>query len=128
MSKLADSLLRLLESNNMESFFCMEVITYNDCLVQVSAVAMGNGLCEEVVVNELSVLKLRNVKDLPSAAGLPVAFGTAHLAICERARLQAGQTILILGAAGGVGMAAVQVKTFGHDHFRSASRLCKFRV
>ena len=37
-----------------------------------------------------------------------MAFGTAHLALAHRARLRKGQTVLILGAAGGVGMAAVQ--------------------
>ncbi len=42
-------------------------------------------------------------------AGLPVAFGTAHLALRERANVQAGQTVLVLGAGGGVGVAAVQV-------------------
>lgn len=47
--------------------------------------------------------------DVVKAAGLPVAFGTAHLALLDRARLQAGQTLLVLGAGGGVGMAAVQV-------------------
>ena len=48
--------------------------------------------------------------DVARAAGLPVAFGTAHLALTERARLQAGQTLLVLGAGGGVGIAAVQVR------------------
>ena len=47
--------------------------------------------------------------DVAKAAGLPVAFGTAHLALVERAKLQAGQRLLVLGAGGGVGVAAVQV-------------------
>lgn len=47
--------------------------------------------------------------DVAAAAGLPVAFGTAHLALTERAKLQAGQVLLVLGAGGGVGAAAVQV-------------------
>lgn len=42
-------------------------------------------------------------------AGLPVAFGTSHVALKERANVQPGQTVLVLGAAGGVGIAAVQV-------------------
>ena len=42
-------------------------------------------------------------------AGLPVAFGTSHVALLHRAKLRKGQTALILGAAGGVGTAAVQV-------------------
>ena len=47
--------------------------------------------------------------DVAKAAGLPVAFGTAHLALLERAKLQANQSLLVLGAGGGVGVAAVQV-------------------
>lgn len=38
-----------------------------------------------------------------------MAFGTSHVALQERANLQPGQTVLVLGAAGGVGIAAVQV-------------------
>ena len=90
------------------------------CGLQVCAVTLGGALAEEVVVHEQQILKLENVRDLVSAAGLPVAFGTAHLAICERANIQAGQTILVLGAAGGVGMAAVQVFNDKHRYDRLA--------
>ena len=38
-----------------------------------------------------------------------MAYGTSHIALVHRARLKAGQTVLVLGAAGGVGMAAVQI-------------------
>lgn len=55
------------------------------------------------------MFKLPHLSDLAAAAGLPVAFGTAHLALRERAQLRAGQTVLVLGAGGGVGVAAVQV-------------------
>lgn len=61
------------------------------------------------MTKETSVFKLPHLNDLAAVAGLPVAFGTAHLALRERANLQAGQTVLVLGAAGGVGAAAVQV-------------------
>ena len=47
--------------------------------------------------------------------GLPVAFGTSHVALLHRANLQKGQTALILGAAGGVGTAAVQVQVVKHS-------------
>ena len=43
------------------------------------------------------------------AAGFMVAYGTSHLALTRRARLQAGETLLVLGAAGGVGLTAVEV-------------------
>jgi len=43
------------------------------------------------------------------AAGFMVAYGTSHLALARRARLQAGETLLVMGAAGGVGLTAVEV-------------------
>ena len=39
-----------------------------------------------------------------------MAFGTSHVALAVRARLRPGQTVLVLGAAGGVGIAAVQAR------------------
>ncbi|CAI5469374.1 unnamed protein product, partial [Closterium sp. Yama58-4] len=45
----------------------------------------------------------------PSAATLPVAFGTAHLALSQRAHVGKGHVVLVLGAGGGVGVAAVQI-------------------
>lgn len=43
------------------------------------------------------------------AAGFLVTYGTSHLALAHRARLQAGETLLVLGAAGGVGLTAVEI-------------------
>ncbi len=43
------------------------------------------------------------------AAGFIVAYGTSHLALTHRARLKKGETLLVLGAAGGVGLTAVEV-------------------
>jgi NADPH2:quinone reductase len=47
--------------------------------------------------------------DMDAAATVPVAFGTASDALFEFGRLQAGETVLVQGAAGGVGLAAVQL-------------------
>ena len=76
--------------------------------VQICAVATS-AFAEFAIVPEAAALKLPQGADLATSAGLPVAFGTAHVALAHRAGLRAGQTVLILGAAGGVGMAAVQV-------------------
>ncbi|MBS1303164.1 NADPH:quinone oxidoreductase family protein [Loktanella sp. SALINAS62] len=43
------------------------------------------------------------------AAGFQVAYGTSHLALTRRAHLQPGETLLVLGAAGGVGLTAVEI-------------------
>lgn len=44
-----------------------------------------------------------------AAAGFQVAYGTSHLALTRRANLQKGETLLVLGAAGGVGLTAVEI-------------------
>jgi len=43
------------------------------------------------------------------AAALQIAYGTSHVALAHRARLQPGETLLVLGAAGGVGLTAVEI-------------------
>ena len=47
--------------------------------------------------------------DDATAAGFMVAYGTSHLALTRRAQLQKGETLLVLGAAGGVGLTAVEI-------------------
>lgn len=54
----------------------------------------------------------RQIPDtMPSeiAAGFMVAYGTSHLALTRRAALQPGETLLVLGAAGGVGLTAIEI-------------------
>lgn len=75
----------------------------------VVAVVGTGGYADEVIADEASVFKVPNGVNLHAAAGLPVAFGTAHVGLVHRAGLRAGQVLLVLGAAGGVGMAAVQI-------------------
>ncbi len=43
------------------------------------------------------------------AAAFQIAYGTSHLALTQRARLKAGETLVVLGAAGGVGLTAVEI-------------------
>ncbi|MDR5760222.1 zinc-dependent alcohol dehydrogenase family protein [Caballeronia sp. LZ035] len=60
---------------------------------------------------------------LHDAAALPLAFITAHAGIVDRARVQAGQTVLVQGGAGGVGHIAVQLaRSLGAQVFATASR------
>jgi NADPH2:quinone reductase len=67
------------------------------------------GMATEVVARQTDCFKLPPGVELVPAAGLAVAFGTAHVALAHRCGVQAGSTVLVLGAAGGVGLAAVQV-------------------
>jgi NADPH2:quinone reductase len=47
--------------------------------------------------------------DFAAAAAIPVAYGTSHFALTHRGHLQPGETLLVLGAAGGVGLTAVEI-------------------
>ncbi len=47
--------------------------------------------------------------DDAATAGFPIAYGTSYLALVEQAKLQAGETLLVHGAAGGVGLTAVEI-------------------
>ena len=55
------------------------------------------------------VTPIPDAMDFVTAAAFPVAYGTAHFALQHRGRLAAGETLLVLGAAGGVGLAAVEI-------------------
>ena len=63
---------------------------------------------ERVVVPAAQVVALPETIDDATAAALPVAHGTAYGALVWAARLQAGETLVVHGAAGGVGLAAVE--------------------
>ena len=62
-----------------------------------------------VTTDAMSVARIPHGLDLDAAATIPTAFLTAYYALDYLARVQAGETVLIHGAAGGVGMAAIQV-------------------
>jgi len=64
---------------------------------------------DEAVLPAERVLPIPAAMDFPSAAGFPVAYGTSHGALEWRARLKHGETLLVLGAAGGVGLTAVEI-------------------
>ena len=67
------------------------------------------GLAEKVVLDARSVIAVPDGIDLLHACGLLYAYGTAYHALVDRALLQPGETLLVLGAAGGVGLAAVEL-------------------
>ncbi|CAH9090656.1 unnamed protein product [Cuscuta epithymum] len=67
-----------------------------------------------IVVDESDLFRVPDGCDLVAAASLPVAYGTSHVALSYRARLCRGQVLMVLGAAGGVGVSAVQIgKVYG---------------
>jgi len=64
---------------------------------------------EEAVLPRERVFPIPDVMDFATAAGFPVAYGTSHGALEWRGRLKRGETLLVLGAAGGVGLTAVEI-------------------
>jgi NADPH2:quinone reductase len=67
------------------------------------------GLAEKVVLDASSTIPVPDGIDLTPACGLLYAYGTAYHALADRAGLRSGETLLVLGAAGGVGLAAVEL-------------------
>lgn len=65
------------------------------------------GFAEQAIVPASRCLILPDGLSSTDAAGLQVAWGTSHIALTQRARITAGETLLILGASGGVGLSAV---------------------
>ena len=69
----------------------------------------GGGYAEEIVVNAAAVVPIPDAMNFVTAAAFPVAYGTAHFALTHRGHLRRGETLLVLGAAGGVGLTAVEI-------------------
>jgi NADPH2:quinone reductase len=76
---------------------------------RVMAVVHYGGYAEEVVTPATDVFLIPDSMDYTIAAGFPIAYGTSHIGIFNKLKLQAGETILINGAAGGVGLTAVEI-------------------
>jgi putative PIG3 family NAD(P)H quinone oxidoreductase len=76
---------------------------------RVMAVVGGGGHAELAVVHERAAMPVPEGLDWPQAGGLPEVFTTAHDAIFSQAGLRPGEHLLVHGAAGGVGTAAVQL-------------------
>lgn len=76
---------------------------------RVAATLDWGGHAQQVVVAEYTVYPMPEGIDPRAAMHLPLSYGTAYGALVWSARLAAGETLLVTGAAGGVGSAAVQV-------------------
>jgi NADPH2:quinone reductase len=76
---------------------------------RVAVFAGHGGLAERGVFPAARAVPIPDTMSFTQAAAFLVAYGTSHLALTERARLQAGERLLVLGAAGGVGLTAVEL-------------------
>lgn len=76
---------------------------------RVAVFAGKGGLAEYGVFDADRCLPIPDAMPFDEAAAFMIAYGTSHLALAHRARLQPGETLLVTGAAGGVGLTAVEI-------------------
>jgi NADPH2:quinone reductase len=98
---------------------------------KVIAAAGTGAFCEQIAANENGVFPMPDTLSFEQAAGISVTYFTSYYALKQRANLQPGETLLVLGAAGGVGTTAVELgKLMGARVIAAASsdeklQLCK---
>jgi NADPH2:quinone reductase len=96
---------------------------------RVIAATTWGGYAEEVVAEAARTLPMPDGMDFATAAAFTLTYGTSHHALKDRAVLQPGETLLVLGAAGGVGLAAVELgKAMGARVIAAASSPAKLAV
>lgn len=89
---------------------------------RVIAFTGWGGFAEEVLVEAGKLIPMPEQMDFVTASAFVMVYGTSHYALKDRARLQPGETLLVLGAAGGVGLAAVELgKAMGAHVIAAAS-------
>jgi len=89
---------------------------------RVIAATTWGGYAEEVLADTARLIPMPAAMDFPTAAAFTLTYGTSHHALKDRAQLQPGETLLVLGAAGGVGLAAVELgKAMGARVIAAAS-------
>ena len=76
---------------------------------RVAAFAGSGGLAEFCAVDVSRCLIISNDLPFETAASALISYGTSHLALTYRAKVKPGDTLLVLGAAGGVGLTAVEI-------------------
>lgn len=96
---------------------------------RVAAMTLHGGMAEAVIVDAVRLIAIPDAMPFDVAAIFTMAYGTAMHALSQRGRLQPGETVLVLGAAGGVGLAAVEIgKAMGARVIAAASSPEKLAV
>ncbi len=96
---------------------------------RVMALTGWGSFAEEVAVPGYNVMPVPADMDFASAAAFGMTYGTSMHALKQRANLQPGETLLVLGASGGVGLAAVEIgKAMGAKVIAAASTAEKLEV
>ncbi|GFM80573.1 NADPH:quinone oxidoreductase [Pseudomonas cichorii] len=96
---------------------------------RVMALTGWGSFAEQVAVAGYNVLPIPQAMDFTTAAAFSMTYGTSMHALKQRANLQPGETLLVLGASGGVGLAAVEIgKALGARVIAAASTAEKLEV
>jgi NADPH:quinone reductase len=96
---------------------------------RVMAVLPYGGLAEQAIAPEAETFAIPDGMGFEEAGGFPIAYISSHVAIRWQGRLEAGETLLVLGAAGGVGLTAVEIgKAMGARVIAGASTAEKLAV
>ncbi|TBU72349.1 NADPH:quinone oxidoreductase [Pseudomonas daroniae] len=96
---------------------------------RVMALTGWGGFAEQVAVPAYNVLPMPDSMDFVSAAAFGMTYGTSMHALKHRAGLLAGETLLVLGASGGVGLAAIEIgKAMGARVIAAASSAAKLEI
>lgn len=96
---------------------------------RVTAFCGIGGYAEQVAVDSTQVHPVRESVPLIDAAAMPVAYGTSFHGLVDRAGLRGGETLLVLGAAGGVGLTAVEIgRALGARVIAAASSADKLQL
>jgi NADPH:quinone reductase len=99
-----------------------EGVTGLETGMRVLAFTGHGGYAEEVSADASSVVALPAQMDFVTAAAFPITYATSYHALKDRGQLRPGETLLVLGAAGGVGLAAVEIgKVMGARVIAAAS-------
>ena len=89
---------------------------------KVIATTQTGAFAEQAVVNEHTTFEMGNTMSFEQAAGFAITYGTSYYALKQQAKIQPGETLLVLGAAGGVGIATIQIaKAMGATVIAAAS-------
>jgi NADPH2:quinone reductase len=96
---------------------------------QVIGFTQTGAFAQQAIAPAAALMPMPAGMDFDTAAAITLTYGTSHHAVVDRGQLKAGETMLVLGAAGGVGLAAIEIgKALGARVIAAASSAQKLEV
>ncbi len=103
---------RVFVDPGLRCFSCEYCLSGNDNICRTFGIigaTINGGYAEYAIVPAINVLRLPDSIDFKTAAAFPLTYQTSWHMLIERAGLRAGETVLIIGGASGIGIAAIQI-------------------